>query len=147
MSQDDVVGPWSEDKLKLLGKYLEAYTKIMQNQSWCRNGYHYIDAFAGTGRPRARDEERYIDGSPRIALSIRNPFNSYTFIEKELWRVQHLQKLRDEFPGRDIRIEQDDCNHVITTKITPQIRYEKFNRGLIFLVLFHKSQTHGRRAS
>jgi three-Cys-motif partner protein len=133
MNQDDSIGPWSEDKLGLLRKYLEAYTKIMQNQSWCRNGYHYIDAFAGTGKPRARDEERYIDGSPRVALTIQYPFHSYTFIEKASWRVQHLQKLREEFPGRDIRIEEGDCNHVITTKITPNIRYEQFTRGLIFL--------------
>jgi three-Cys-motif partner protein len=133
MNQDDVIGPWSEDKLELLGKYLDAYTAIMQNQKWCRNGYHYIDAFAGTSRPRARDEERYIDGSPRVALSIRRPFRSYTFIEKEPWRVEHLHRLRDEFPDHDIRIEEDDCNKVITTKITPEIRYEHFNRGLIFL--------------
>ncbi len=133
MNQDDAIGPWSEDKLKLLGKYLDAYTAIMQNQKWCRNGFHYIDAFAGTSRPRARDEERYIDGSPRVALSIRRPFHSYTFIEKEPWRVEHLRRLRDEFPDRDIRIEEDDCNKIITTKITPRIRYEHFNRGLIFL--------------
>lgn len=135
MNQDDTVGPWSEGKLELLKKYLNAYTRIMQNQSWCRNGYHYIDAFAGTGRPRARDEdeERYIDGSPRIALAIQHPFHSYTFIEKEPWRVQRLRELQKEFPDRDIRICQGDCNQVIVSEITPCIRREYFNRGLIFL--------------
>lgn len=44
--QDDVIGPWSEDKLDLLGRYLHAYTVIMRAQDWCK-GYHYIDAFAG----------------------------------------------------------------------------------------------------
>jgi three-Cys-motif partner protein len=39
----------------------------------------------------------------------------------------------DEFPERDIRIYEGDCNHIITTKITPRIRYDCFNRGLIFL--------------
>jgi three-Cys-motif partner protein len=133
MIQDDVIGPWSEDKLQLLRKYLHAYTVIMQGQSWCRNGYHYIDAFAGTGKPRARDEERYIDGSPRVALTIDHPFHSYSFIEKTPWRVQRLQELREEFPERNIRIYKGDCNHVITTEITPRIRYAEFNRGLIFL--------------
>ena len=131
--QDDTIGPWSEDKLQLLGKYLHAYTVVMRGQRWCRNGYHYIDAFAGTGRPRARDEERYIDGSPRVALSIQYPFHSYTFIEKDPWRVQRLQELRTEFPERDIRIREGDCNHIITTGIVSNIRYERFNRGLIFL--------------
>jgi len=131
VNQDDIIGPWSEDKLQLLGKYLHAYTVIMQGQRWCRNGYHYIDAFAGTGKPRARDEERYIDGSPRVALTIQHPFHSYTFIEKTPWRIQRLREL--EFLGRDIRICEGDCNRIITTEITPHIRYERFNRGLIFL--------------
>lgn len=134
MNQDDVIGPWSEDKLLLLGKYLHAYTVIMQGQTnWCRNGYHYIDAFAGTGRPRARDEERFIDGSPRVALTIEHPFSSYTFIEKSPWRVQRLQELQREFPPRSIRILENDCNRAITTEVTPRIRYDHFNRGLIFL--------------
>ena len=133
MDQEDIIGPWSEDKLHLLNKYLHAYTVIMRGQKWCRNGYHYIDAFAGTGRSRARDEERYIDGSPRVALTIQHPFHSYTFIEKTSWRVQRLQGLVDEFPDRDIRIREGDCNYIITTAITPRIRYEQFNRGLIFL--------------
>jgi three-Cys-motif partner protein len=132
-NQIDEIGSWSEDKLELLRKYLEAYTKIMKGQDWCRKGYHYIDAFAGTGRPKARDEERYIDGSPRVALKIRNPFNSYTFIEIEDWRIKKLENLKKEFPDRDIRIEQGDCNKIITKKIVHEIRFENFNRGIIFL--------------
>jgi three-Cys-motif partner protein len=92
-----------------------------------------MDAFAGTGRPLARDAERYINGSPRVALTIQHPFHSYTFIEKTPWRVQRLRGLVDEFPDRDIRIREGDCNHIITTEITPRIRYERFSRGLIFL--------------
>ena len=133
MNRDDVVGPWSEQKLQLLKKYLSAYTRIMRAQTWCSRGYHYIDAFAGTGRPRARDEEKYIDGSPRVALTIEHPFDSYTFIEKTPWRVQRLGQLKEEFPDRDIRICQDDCNQVITAEVTPRIRYEYYNRGLVFL--------------
>ena len=131
--EEDIIGPWSEDKLQLLKKYLGAYSAIMQGQRWCRNGYHYIDAFAGTGRSRARDEERYIDGSPRVALTIEHPFHSYTFIEKTPWRAQRLRELEDEFPRRDIRVREGDCNRIITAEITPSIRYERFNRGLIFL--------------
>ena len=75
----DRIREWSEDKLKLLGKYLHAYTNIMKDQSWCKNGYYYIDAFAGTGQPMAKDEERYIDGSPIVALKIQNPFRGKAF--------------------------------------------------------------------
>ena len=131
--QNDTIGPWSEDKLQLLRKYLDVYTSIMRGQKWCREGYHYIDAFAGTGRPRARDEERYVDGSPRVALSTQHPFDSYTFIEKTPWRVQRLRELENEFPDRDIRVREGNCNHIIITEIVPYIRYKNFNRGLIFL--------------
>jgi three-Cys-motif partner protein len=133
MTYVDEVGPWSESKLKLLGKYLHSYTLIMQGQDWCRNGYHFIDAFAGTGKPRARDEERYIDGSPRVALTIQHPFSSYTFIEKEPWRVEKLRSLEQEFPSRNIKISPGDCNQVLSEEIAPQIRYGYFNRGLVFL--------------
>ena len=129
----DRIGKWSEEKLDLLGKYLNAYTKIMKDQKWCENGYHYIDAFAGTGKPMAKDEERYIDGSPIVALKIEYPFKSYTFIEKTDWRVERLKKLRDEFPNMDIQIRHGDCNTIIIDEIVPKIRFENFNRGIIFL--------------
>lgn len=129
---DDEIGPWSEDKLNLLRKYLEAYTKIMKDQPWC-TGYHYVDAFAGTGRPRARDEEFYVDGSPRVALSIKWPFHSYTFIEKDPRRVEKLRELEEEFPERTIYIYEGDCNRVIVEKVVPRISYEKRNRGFVFL--------------
>ena len=133
MTQQDIIGPWSESKLRLLGKYLRAYTAIMRQQDWCRNGYHYVDAFAGSGRSRARDEERYVDGSPRVALTIEHPFSSYTFIERTRWRIQRLRELETDFPNRDIRIREGDCNRIITTEITPNVRYELYSRGLIFL--------------
>jgi len=130
----DKIGTWSEDKLELLGKYLHEYTKIMKDQQdWCKNGYYYIDAFAGTGKPMAKDEERYIDGSPAVALKTKYSFKRYIFIEKEDWRVEKLKKLRVEFPNSDIKIIQGDCNKIINEKITTKIRYEYYNRGIIFL--------------
>ena len=131
----DPVGPWAVQKHRLLHDYLSAYTTVMKGQSWCRNGYHYIDAFAGTGRPLLRDahEQRYIDGSPRIALSIKNPFTSYTFIEMERWRVRQLEQLKLEFRGHTIRVVPGDCNQVIRERVTPRIRRERFKRGFIFL--------------
>lgn len=128
----DKIGKWSEDKLSLLKKYLEAYTKIMKGKKWCR-GYYYIDAFAGTGKPQAKDEERFIDGSPRCALTIKNPFTKYYFIEKTGWRVRKLEKLKEEFKGLDIEIEEGDCNKILTQDIIPSLLYSSFERALLFL--------------
>lgn len=132
MEQSDTIGPWSEDKLTLLRKYLGAYTTIMKGQGWLK-GLHYVDAFSGTGRPKARDEERYIDGSPRVALNLENPFTTYTFIEKEPWRVERLKHLKSEFKNRRIQILEGDCNELIARNITPRIRYDNYQRGLVFL--------------
>lgn len=130
----DSVGSWSVQKLRLLGEYLEARRLVMKEQAWCRDD-HYIDAFAGTGSPVLHDAEelRYIAGSPRVALSLRNPFSRYTFIEMETWRVDRLNLLKSEFPERRISVVQGDCNRVMVERVTPRIRREPFNRGFVFL--------------
>jgi three-Cys-motif partner protein len=130
--REDVVGSWALQKHELLRKYLGAYTTIMKCQPWCR-GYDYIDGFAGSGTARLRDRDVPIDGSPRIALSLPHPFTTYTFIETEPWRVEELQRLRSEFPNRDIRIVEGDCNHVITREIAPRFHYQPQRRGFILL--------------
>ncbi len=130
--RDDVVGPWALEKHRRLRDYLVEYTKIMRRQSWCQ-GFEYIDAFAGSGNARLRDQEVRIDGSPRVALGLPHPFTAYTFIETEAWRVEQLQRLRADFPDRDVRIVQEDCNRVITRDITPRVRRCFQRRAFAFL--------------
>lgn len=134
----DKIGKWSEDKLNLLKKYLEAYTKIMKNRGWCK-GYYYIDAFAGTGKPQAKDEERFIDGSPRCALTIKRPFKGYFFIEETGWRIKKLMVLQKEFPNLNIEIQKGDCNEILRKKIFPLFPYSSFKRALLFLDPFGMS--------
>lgn len=136
-NQIDEIGKWSEDKLCLLQKYLEAYTMIMKNQEWCK-GYYYIDAFAGTGKPKAKDEERFVNGSPRRALSIKNPFTSYWFIEKSGWRIEKLKSLKEEFSNYQITIKQGDCGEILS-KLIPQFTYNSFKRVMLFLDPFGMS--------
>jgi len=92
--REDTIGPWSRDKLNLLGKYLQAYVTIFKNQEWCR-GYYYIDAFACSVKLRLRDADaqEYIDGSPLVALKLDPPFSGYFFVEISPWRVERLQEL------------------------------------------------------
>ncbi len=133
--RDDDIGPWSEHKLDLLARYVPAYMRIMakQRSTWCRGGVHYVDAFAGTSRPRARDEDRYVKGSPRIALELAQPFDTYTFIEKEPWRAARLRELAAEYPDRVIEVVEGDCNDVILRDVVPKIRHEQQARGFVFL--------------
>jgi three-Cys-motif partner protein len=132
MAKDDTIGCWSVDKLNLLRKYLEAYVTVLRKQSWCK-GYEYIDGFAGTGKPKTRDEQRYVDGSPRVALEVPNPFTRYHFIEMSSWRIKKLEKLKKEFPGRQIDIYPGDCNDVLRRKIVPGLPMASFKRAIAFL--------------
>lgn len=108
-------GAWTQEKLRLLEKYLKAYTKILDNTPY---RFAYIDAFAGTGYSRKAkildnhsltlkfgdDEQKLLDGSARIALGVKPLFNKYIFIEKDIRRYRELTKLKKEFPELSDRI-------------------------------------------
>lgn len=156
---DGTVGPWAEEKLEILRKYLEAYTTILKDQSkWCK-GYYYVDALAGGGSAPLRSnrdndsaldasqltlfghtdssqfEQRYIDGSPKIALGISNPFTVYLFIEKREKRVQQLEALKGDYGrNRRIRIRSGDTNEILATRIVknPNIDWGS-ERAVVFL--------------
>ena len=132
MGRDDTIGSWSVYKLNLLRKYLEAYVTVLRNQSWCK-GYEYIDGFAGTGKPKTRDEQQYVDGSPRVALELSNSFTKYHFIESSNWRIDKLKRLRKEFSSQQIEVYPGDCNDVLRRKIVPTLPMKSFKRALAFL--------------
>ena len=112
-------GDWTEQKLKCVSKYLNAYTTIMNKQQF---HYAYIDAFAGTGyREMENDEDTdelmfpdlvssevisFHDGSARNALEVEPPFMKYIFIEKDATRYAELEELRKEFLLKD-RFSED----------------------------------------
>lgn len=130
--RDDTVGPWAVEKLGALRKYLEAYTTVMAPQAAIR-GYHYIDAFAGRSTWRVRGTEDFIDGSPRVALTIPKPFDSYTFIELDPRRVEHFRALQREYPDRDIRVLQGDANARLVKDVAPRLPYSSYQRAIAFL--------------
>jgi three-Cys-motif partner protein len=131
---EDIIGRWSEDKLNLLTKYLKAYSVIMneQKKSWLKS-YYYIDAFAGSVNPRAKDDERYIEGSPLRALQTEPKFDGYWFVDLSSRRVERVEKLRDEFPECSIDIRQGNCNEILRNDIIPKLPYSSKKRAFIFL--------------
>jgi three-Cys-motif partner protein len=132
---EDIIGRWSEEKLDLLAKYLKAYSVIMseQKKSWLRS-YYYIDAFAGSVRPKAKaDEQRYIEGSPLRALRTEPQFDGYWFIDVSSRRTSLVEALREEFPDCMIDVRQGNCNEVLRNEIVPQISYASKRRAFVFL--------------
>lgn len=100
-------GPWTEEKLDRVTRYLQAYTTALKNQPF---QLMYI-AFAGTGyrasRPKGQPARGFFPlpemtelakGSARRALDVDPPFERYIFIEANPRRFQELKRLEDEFP-------------------------------------------------
>lgn len=138
LGREDLIGQWSVAKLELLKKYLSAYVTIFNKQSWCR-GYEYIDAFAGTGRPKARDELRYVNGSPLTALNLTPPFTQYHFVEQSDWRVRRLESIQKEFSKLNISVYHGDCNRILHEQIVPQLTSSAKKRAIAFIDPFGMS--------
>lgn len=122
-------GSWTDKKLDCIQKYLEAYTTIMSKK---RFRFAYIDAFAGTGYRKLKDEETdqliiselvdtesetFLSGSVLRALQVRPPFHKYLFIEKDEKKCRELKKIIHE-KHQDIKdrikIINQDANEFIS---------------------------------
>src|SRR5262249_39824995 len=146
-----IVGPWAKQKVTALERYLDFYTKVLKNQRWRTI---YVDAFAGGGRAEIRSEAKraasgpmlfleegeidagqreLIDGSPRVALDVANPFSRYVFIDPDAGRAAELDALRQEYKGkRAIEVlrtrAEEGIEWLIAQRISPST-----HRGIVFL--------------
>ena len=108
----DFGGPWTEKKLEILERYLDAYTTALKNKPF---KLLYIDAFAGTGQISVQDPDReavaFRAGSSVRALAVdAKPFDELIFVEKDARRASQLEKLRDDHPGRNITVKNAEAN-------------------------------------
>lgn len=140
-------GDWTERKLEMLAKYLNAYTKVLKNRHFQTA---YIDAFAGTGYRTAttsvngtahllfpdiaeNDSQTFLDGSARIALRTEPPFNRYIFIESNAERCRQLDQLRDDFPTMADRIEVQQANANAAIRLLCRKENWRSHRAVLFL--------------
>lgn len=124
-------GPWTEEKLAILKKYLDAYTTALKNQPFC---LVYIDAFAGTGEVELtsvdEDKKEFIEGSAKIAVDVDDkPFDEYIFVEKNQDRCIQLDSLREANRCKNIQIKNEDANDFLQNLQKDWRRY----RGVLFL--------------
>ena len=113
-------GSWTQEKLEILRRYLDAYTKALKNQ---RFNLIYIDAFAGTGSWQpgsAYSPDDYgefnemLKGSPIIALDIVDKqFDKFIFIDTKPEHIESLTSLKTETPDRNINVINSDANVAI----------------------------------
>jgi three-Cys-motif partner protein len=124
-------GKWTIEKLSILLDYLNFYQDALKNQHFKKV---YIDAFAGSGEISLSDSHAKIEGSARLALSSRIPFDQYYFIEKKKAFTDDLTRIvENEYSSRKSRVEiiNDDCNYVLES-LCKSINWRD-NRALLFL--------------
>ena len=111
-------GRWTEEKLAILERYLDAYTTALKDKPF---SLWYIDAFAGTGRVELsaddqRDIRRFVSGSAERAINIKDKsFDKLIFVEQDPDRCVELTKLQEGDRDRDIVIENSDANAFLAT--------------------------------
>lgn len=94
-------GQWTAEKLEVLREYLDFFSTALKGLPF---KLVYIDTFAGTGKCTIRhgkDGKKTIDGSARIALDAKRPFDEYVFIEARKKHVRPLEALRASHPHGD----------------------------------------------
>lgn len=103
-------GFWTRAKLGILADYLDAFVKAAGAQS----ERVYLDAFAGEGSGLDRLTGEEFKGSARIALEADEPgFTRFRFFELGKRAKELEDKLRSDYPGRDIKVYEGDCNKTI----------------------------------
>jgi len=129
-------GDWTERKLKILRKYLSAYTKALKNMPF---KLLYIDAFAGTGMVELEtndspDAQKFIEGSARIAANVGDkPFDKLIFIEQNRRRCKKLEELKGELSHRNMEIQNTDANAYLEKFCGQWSATHSGWRGVLFL--------------
>lgn len=124
--QTEFGGGWTQRKLEVLRKYLQAYTKIFKRNPRARfYSITYVDAFAGTGTLRRpalgalakhlpelqENEKEFRKGSVTRALEVEPPFDKYVFIEKDTKKCGELASITAQFAGRrKVSVVNEDAN-------------------------------------
>ena len=111
-------GVWTIEKLKILERYLDAYTTALKNKSF---QLVYIDAFAGSGKITVSDQsndrnelDEFVLGSAERAIGIQEKkFDQLIFVDKNPNQCLKLEKLRYQNPDRNIIVEISDANEFL----------------------------------
>ena len=136
-------GGWTEEKLEVMRRYFSAYAQALKNQRFAK---WYVDAFAGTGErteSKQTAEQSSLfgeddaevatskNGSVRIALGFNPEFKKYVLIERSKARAAELEKLKTEYPNRDIDIRLGDANE--TLRSLAQSNIWRATRAAVFI--------------
>jgi len=107
-----VSGPWAEEKLEILRRYMSTVTTAMKNSQW--KGCCYIDLLAGCGRCILEGSDHEFDGSPLIALKCEPAFKALVFVEADRALVAALKTRTTTSALIQPEIIPENCNDSAT---------------------------------
>ncbi|PYR47872.1 MAG: hypothetical protein DMF89_17650 [Acidobacteria bacterium] len=109
------VGPWSKEKLQVVGNYMGIFTGSMKTK-W--KGLTYVDLFAGPGKCVVEGTGEELRGSPLLALDTKKPFDVVLCVEQDAEAREALtQRIQRHPRGRSAEVLPGDCNAIITRVI------------------------------
>jgi three-Cys-motif partner protein len=129
--QFDEIGYWSEIKLEIVKEYASAYSTILAARKNPSLHHIYIDAFAGAGIHLKKASQEFVLGSPLNALRVQPPFREYHLIDIKQEKIEQLRQLIGNH--KDVFLYQGDCNKILLEEVFPQVKFEKYKRGLCIL--------------
>jgi three-Cys-motif partner protein len=122
----DVVGEWTDVKLRIVQEYSKAYVTILNKQK--RLKFSYIDAFAGAGFVISSKTGKMKPGSSLQALEVVPKFDHYYFVEMDHARVAQLRELTAA--RSDVTVYEGDSNTILRNEVFPQCCFKDYRRAL-----------------
>lgn len=128
-----VIGDWGEEKYKLISYYSRLFA-VGMSKLW--KNRVYIDLYAGAGRAKIRNTERFVDTSAVLAYKPDIPFTHYIFSDMCERRLEALQTrvLKIAKPAQ-VKFIQGDVNSTIKSIISHIPQHSRGNNVLSFCVV------------
>lgn len=105
------IGPWSEDKYRLIALYDGLFSTGMKDK-WDQRVY--IDLYAGAGFGRVKGRDTILMGSPLIALRVEFPFDKYIFCDEDSEKLDALKKRVARIaPNADVVFIEGSCDDCV----------------------------------
>jgi three-Cys-motif partner protein len=105
------IGPWAEDKYRLIALYDQLFSKGMKDKWDVRV---YLDLYSGAGFGRVKGTETRLMGSPLIALNVEFPFDRYIFCEEGPENIDALRlRVKHMAPSADVVFINGSCDDCV----------------------------------
>ena len=146
------IGPWAEEKYRLIALYAQLFSKGMKDKWDLRV---YVDLYSGAGFGRVKGTDTRMMGSPLIALNVDHPFDRYIFCEQDPELLDALrERVKRIAPSTDVVYVNGSCDdHVeeilraipvgsVSTKVLSLCIVDPFDFGLKFETLRRLSRVY-----